>query len=98
MFSSLRRALLGFNRDEQEAYLTAQIYRLSKWLEQIDQAEHADRRGGKTNPAHRDATELLARFDEAKARLAAGALPRAEFTQLRARLSDLERAMDVELD
>jgi hypothetical protein len=99
MLGAIRRALFGFNRDEQEAYLTQKIYRLSKWVEQTRQVELAARSTmarPKANPGFAELEETLASFDRAKSHVAdGGALPRTEFNALRARISSFERTMDA---
>ena len=101
MFTAIRHALFGFNRDEQEDFLVRQIYRLSKWVEQANQAAHVRRIEASQPgaPSDRLLDELNAELtatDHAKARVADGlVLSRAEFKALREQIARLERAMDV---
>lgn len=104
MFAAIRHALFGFRREEQEEFLVQQIYRLSKWVEQITEVEHARRLeaaqpGAPANDLLAELTATLAVADRAKARVSGGlALSRVEFNSLRELIARLEQAMDVAPD
>lgn len=98
MLTAIRHALVGHNREEQEAFLVKHIYRLTGWIEQTQQADNAGREPHHSpgTPTVEELSASLARFDRAKAWLADGRrLPRAEFNALRRMVADLERAMDA---